>query len=337
MNGSSPAPVLNRPSTIYRSIGLSDDPFPLDPLAGAWVPLPDHVRMAATISAWLAAADDAQSGIAVISGDAGSGKTRLLDRLAGTLVDSDDRLLGVVPDDGSRRSDAQLLRAAISALGGTSVGRTGLELTTELRAILTEHRGDALPPVVLIDNAALTGSQLEILRNVLAPIQQDGMPMRVQIVLFGPPELPDRIARRRSLAGFLRDSARFEPLDLGAMGTLLQSRIDAVRDGSVIGSPVLSGTAIEIIWQTASGNPGTAIAIAHAAIREVIATRSQVVSASLVQAVVTNFASQVARAARADSPIAPFREDVVQTRLSLPGVDEGPEQSPATRRRRRQQ
>jgi hypothetical protein len=67
-----------------------------------------------------------------------------------------------------------------------------------------------------------------------------------------------------------------------------------------------------------------------------IATRSQVVSAGLVQAVVTSFASQVARAARMDSPTAPFREDVVQTRLSLPGVDEDPDHSAARRRRRQQ-
>jgi type II secretory pathway predicted ATPase ExeA len=332
------AAVMSRPASIYGTIGLREDPFPPDPLAGAYVALPDHERVFDALGSWLATPDPGQSSLAVISGDSGTGKTRLFDRLAATLVDNDDRLLGIVPDDGSRRSDAQLLRSAISALGGAPTGRTGLELTTELRQILAGERRSGLPPVVLVDNAALTGSQLEILRNVLAPIAQDDAPSRVQIVLFGTPELPDRIARRRSLAGFVRHADRLEPLDLATTETLLQSRLDAVRiEPAIDAAALLSGAAIEIIWQTAGGNPGTALTLAHAAIREMIATGSERIGAGMAQTVVTAFANQVASAAQAVSPAVTLREDVVQTRLTLPGFEESPRPTAQARRRGRQQ
>jgi hypothetical protein len=79
---------------------------------------------------------------------------------------------------------------------------------------------------LLIDNATLTGSQLEILHNVLAARTGEPAPA-VQIVLVGPPELPERIGRRRALAGFVRMVTPFPPLDVDG----LQGRPDSTPPG----------------------------------------------------------------------------------------------------------
>lgn len=166
MHAASPALATRPGSTIYEPIGLLDDPFPSDPEAGVFVELEPQMALLADIRDWLTAPNSGALGLAVVAGAHGTGKSRLLGRLVESLGD-DDRLIGVVPGHDSRRSDAQLLRAAIVALGEAPAGRTGLELTNELRAILGEHRDDPVPPVLLIDNASLTGSQLEIMRNIL--------------------------------------------------------------------------------------------------------------------------------------------------------------------------
>ena len=330
MNASSNAATSGRATTIYRTLGLSSDPFTHESQSGAWVPLASHQRALDTLGEWLADSDDAQSGLAAVSGAHGAGKTHLLHALVTSLAGNADRLVGVVPDDGSRRSDAQLLRATISALGGSPAGRTGLELTTAARGILAAHRGDARPPVLMIDNAALTGSQLEIVRALLAPQEADDPPTRVQIVLFGPPELPDRVNRRRSLAGFVRRGVVIGPLEASAIDRLLQARIDEVREP---GSPttLLTGEASAVIWRSSGGYPGLAIALAHGALREAIASGAGQIDAVLAERVAEAWAKQALPASRTR---AGDGETAIQTRLSLPGFEEVAE--PARRRRRQQ-
>lgn len=327
---SSPPPATRRAPTLHGAIGLLGDPFPLAPATGAYVPVARQTAVLAGLRAWLSSPGDESLGLAVIAGPAGSGKTRLLEQLVLGIA-GDDRLIGVMPAEGTRRTDAHLLRSAIVALGGTPAGRTGLELTTELRAILNAHREDPLPPVLLLDAAELTGPQLEILRGVLtnpAPVPE---PTRVQIVLFGPPALPDRIARRQSLAELTRSVAAIPPLELSEAGTLLNGRIEAVRDPdaprSILIDPFVSERALDILLEVSEGNPGALLALAHAAVREVIATGRRQVDAVTALTVASEApgATSPARAGATGDP-------AIQTRLALPGVDEADASAPARRR-----
>jgi type II secretory pathway predicted ATPase ExeA len=298
-----------QPAGLYAPLGLREDPFPIEALAGKWVDLPSQRAPFTTIRDWLLSGE---TGLAVVSGAPGAGKTRLLDRLVHATIDAGERLVGVVPDDGARRSDAQLLRASIVALGGTPTGRTGLELTTELRAILATHRDDPAPPALFVDHAALTGSQLELVRAMLTTDEESA---RVQIVLFGPPVLPDRIARRRSLAGTLRQAVALSPLNLAETRTLLETRIAAVREPAT-DEPLFTPDAIELAWQTAQGVPGMTLQIAHRALREAIATGSDRVGVSLVAT------ATAAVASGRGEPGAPNTDGAIQTRLTLPGLDD---------------
>lgn len=323
--------------TIYGAIGLLGDPFPLEPMAGAYVPLTGQAAVLAGVRDWLGSTAGESAGLGVIAGEPGSGKTRLLEQLVLAIAD-DDRLIGVLPDEGPRRSDAHLLRSAIIALGGNPGGRTGLELTNELRSILDAHREDPLPPVLLIDNAALTGSHLEILRGVLTrPEAGAGQTQtRVQTVLFGPPALPDRIARRRSLADQTRYVAAMPPLDARAAETLLTGRIEAVRDpGRADMGPLLTDDAPRVLFDASGGNPALLLALAHAAVREAIAFGRSHVNAATARAVADVMPGPGGTAGHVHRTTS--AEPVIQTRLSLPGVEVAAEPAPPTARRRGQQ
>ena len=299
---------------LYAPLGLRDDPFPRDPLEGAWIDLPSQVAALAPVRSFL---DGEMPGIAIAGGHAGSGKTRLLHHLAAR---QHDRLTGIVGDDGQRRSDAQLLRATIVALGGKPIGRAGLELVSEARALLNARREDAGMPVLVVDNAALTGSQLEIVRSLLAPA---GGETRAQIVLFGPPELDDRIARRRSLSRFLRETMSLEPLGFDETRLLLDARIAAVRANRHV--EPFTPAAIDTLWQATGGNPGAVTNLAHRCLREAIATGANQVEAGLVSRVAETPDEDPVRTAAPGGPI--------QTRLTLPGLDE---RATPSRRRGRQ-
>jgi len=336
---SSPGQVTHRIPTLYGAVGLLDDPFPRDPQAGAYVPLARQTTVLAGIREWLGSTGAGSTGLAVVAGEAGSGKTRLLEQLVLAIAD-DDRLIGVVPDDGARRTDAHLLRSAIVSLGGTPSGRTGLELTNELRGILAGHREDSLPPVLLIDNAALTGSQLEILRGVLTAPGVGPEPTRVQIVLFGPPALPDRIARRRALAEMTTHVATMPPLDASEARTLLEGRVDAVRDLAVReanAEPFVTDGALNILLEVSGGMAGSLLTLAHAAVREAIATGQQRIETMTAEAVTEMLPAQGGAAHQAKDISSREREPVIQTRLSLPGVDVAETGALATVRRRGRQ
>lgn len=331
MRDSSPVRTLS----LYGAVGLLDDPFPRDPQAGSYVPLTRQTTVLAGVRDWLGSTGDGAPGLAVVAGEAGSGKTRLLEQLVLAIAD-DDRLIGVVPDDGARRTDAHLLRSAIVSLGGSPAGRTGLELTNELRDILDAHREDSLPPVLLIDNAALTGSQLEILRGVLTAPGATPEPTRVHIVLFGPPALPDRIARRRALVERTRFIATIPPLDVDAARKLLGGRIDAVRDRGTSEAnttgPFIRDQALTIMLDASNGSPGGLLALAHLAVREAIATGQRHVDALTAEAVTQVVPAQGEESQRALASVDP----VIQTRLSLPGVDDADAPVSGSRRRGRQ-
>jgi type II secretory pathway predicted ATPase ExeA len=269
------------------------------------------------VTGWL---DSTAPGLGILAGPEGSGKSRLMERLVLTLAENEDRLIGVIPGNEDKRSDAAFLREAIAAFGGKPTGRTGLELTLELRALLADHRSDPAPPVLLVDDASFAGSRLEILRAILAPGTEangGGEQPAVQIALFGPAGLPDRITRRRQLSGMIQASSTLPPMPNDELRLLVDNWLETARKISP-SLPAIPDAAMAIIISTAEGNPGRALDLAHETLREALAIGMATVSATLVQAMAptapTTGGQRRGRGARREE------SDVVQTHLQLPGL-----------------
>jgi type II secretory pathway predicted ATPase ExeA len=282
---------------------------PAASLSVAWVAIPSHLAVRDDLTTWITDRDTSRSGggLAVVTGNAGSGRTSLLTALAGSLARHPDVLVATVADDGTRRSDALLPRAMIAELGGVPVGRSGRELIAEVRALMRAQLDAGRQPVLLIDNAALSGSRLEIVRMLLLPAERsatDGAPRDPLLVLFGPPELSDRIRRRRALAGMVERSHVLPPLAPAEIGALL----DALHGRQSL----FTEEAIAIITASSNGNLAGALNIANACRLEAIARNRTKVDRAIARDVVALLG--VGGPGRSDAVV---REEVVQTRLDL--------------------
>lgn len=306
-----------RLATIYGAIGLAGNPFPADPEAGAFVSIPQHASASAALGTWLE--DGPGSGLALVTGEPGSGRTRLMLRLAEALSSRPSRsrvVVATVRGASERRTDSRLLRAIAEALGAEATGRTGLELTTSIRGRLERTRDAGLTTAILIDDAAFAGSQLEIVRSLLP---ETG----VRVVLFGPPELRERVARRRSLAGSLRQAVALGAMDEAVIAGFLASRIEPVRQGEGgreglrrREDELFTPDAVAIIARWSAGNPGAVVRIAGECLLEAIASSQPVVDGSVAHRVARELTDRARNEARRIAE-APFREPAVQTRLPL--------------------
>lgn len=297
-----------RLATIYGAVGLSGSPFSHDPASGPFVAIPSHARAMATLLPWLGRSADA--GLALVTGCPGSGRTRLMRHLGEMLASRSDLAVAIVQTSDDRRTDAQMLRAIIGALGGEPTGRTGLELTGGIRRLIDQSREHGRDTVILIDDAAFTGSQLEIVRTLLSSVPG------LRLVLFGPPELQERVARRRALAAALRHTVELDPMERDVTRTLLDTRIASMRvePAGPDAEGLFTDEAVAIVTSWSAGNPGAVVRIASECILEAIASSQTIVDQRVAHRVareLTDHARQEARRAAA----APFVEPAVQTRL----------------------
>ncbi|HVL22876.1 MAG TPA: ATP-binding protein [Thermomicrobiales bacterium] len=193
-NGAAP---VTRLATIYQALALADDPFARDPRAGAFAATSVHDAARTQLRAWIASDATGTDGrLGIVTGDPGTGRTRLLTELARELAADPAHHVAILPDDEAFRTDAQILRGILAAFGQTPTGRTGLELMREFDDTLAAIRSAGKRPGILIDGADFSGPRLELTRNLL----RDGGASGLWVVLFGPPDLRDRIARRRCAA-----------------------------------------------------------------------------------------------------------------------------------------
>src|SRR5690606_20245379 len=186
-------PVTGR----YRSLGLDRNPFVG---SGPLVDLPGQQSALAEIRGWVDAvsADRARDDrLAVLTGEPGMGRSRLLREIAG------EASAPVIDPGKGNLTDAPLLRAMVDAFGGAATGRTGQDLRRATRLALADLPAGTAPGL-LIDDADFTGSRLELIRNVL----RDGAEHGLWIVIAGQPDLADRVERRRSLKAILGPLAR---------------------------------------------------------------------------------------------------------------------------------
>jgi type II secretory pathway predicted ATPase ExeA len=267
-----PEAAVETPHTsVFASLGLIANPFPNDPGAGPFIEAANHTTALDQLTTWWS--DPAGGSLAVVTGESGSGKSRVLIEFRNVVANDNTTTIAVLVDRGQRRSDAQLLRDIVSAFGGAPNGRTGLELQGEVRqqVLGIAEAGDR--SLVLIDAANFSGSQLEILRSLLTD-----SPARV--VLFGAPDLPDRIIRRRSLAAFVGLAVQIDPIGTEELIEIIRQRIAANQ--SPTSDLEIQPNALTAVATLANGNPGIANHLMHATLIEALASGRHSIDRDLV-------------------------------------------------------
>ena len=305
-NGHAP---LARLATIYRVLDLADDPFALDPAAGAFAPTTVHGTAHARLLDWITGRD-AAGRLAIVVGETGTGKTRLLAEVAAALADDPAHHVAILPDDDALRTDAQILRGILGALGHEPAGRTGLELMRGIADALAGIRDAGRAPGILIDGADFAGPRLELTRNLL----RAGEPHGLRIVLFGLPDLRDRIQRRRSLRGLLDLTLELRPLDAADCRTLIESRVAPMRRGGQ--RALFTDNALETVTAWAAGTAAKLVHLAGECLVEAIARGRDEVDATIAHVVARELTDQARQQARA-AAASPIGEPAIQTKIPL--------------------
>ncbi len=274
--------------------------------------LPSQVPARADIQAWLA---QGAPGIGVLTGGPGSGRTRVLEQVVLWLAERDDRAIGFPRPQSGKRSDAGLLRESIVALGGEPTGRTGLELTRDLRRHVQQLAGEGMPPLLLLDDADLAGSQLEILGSVFAGPGRDHEALGLQVLLAGPPEVLDRMQRRPRLAGLIQVTTQLAGPSPAEVEQLADAWLAAARAADAE-LPTLSNGARESILHVAGTNPTIAFDLLATSLQSARRMGTRRIGTGLTEAVMASMGSSPVRSGPARS-----RQDEPAT-LPLPGLEE---------------
>lgn len=217
-----------RGARIAEAFALTGDPFPLDSHGDIFVATSVHGPAREELRRWIAEMledPNRNDRLAVVTGEEGSGKSHLLTVIAHEFASDARRRLVILPGSPGQRTDAQILRAILSALGADPIGRTGLELRREIQGALRAVDQQGIQPGLLVDGADFKGSHLELIRNLLRDTEGTGL----WIVLFGTPDLQLRVSRRRSLLGLMGPAIPLGPLPVADLDMVLDERIDAMR------------------------------------------------------------------------------------------------------------
>lgn len=215
--------------------------------------------------------------LVVVSGEEGIGKSLLLSVLLDALSLSIAPL--VVNDPAAIRPDTRFLRSLIELTNGAARGRTGLELTSEFMERVRGIKSQGRMVSILVDDAhRLSSSQLEILRTLLSSASASHP---VNMVLFGEPELLDKIGRKRHLAGRVTMHHALNPLNPDDALAMLNHRLNDAGIGDA--ALLFTAGALESLYTLSRGNPGSMFTLADRAFAAALLTNRIQVDAQLLQ------------------------------------------------------
>lgn len=221
-------------------------------------------------------------GIAVITGAAGIGKTTVQEVVRRAQGDHPRTRMAVIGDPMAVRTDVQFLRAAVSAIGTATNGRTGLELTSEFQAVVRHEEAAGTMVCLLIDDAhLLSSSQLDSVRTLA--IQAGAAGSHLLIALFAEPSILERIQRKRQLAHCVTMFYNLNPLSRVDTAALIDNRI--ARAGYSGQASLFSPGAIDRIHSLSRGTPAGVLALAAASLAHGYATGVTAITESTVDTI----------------------------------------------------
>jgi len=220
----------------------------------------------------------ANEGMIKITGVAGMGKTLLCQKLRQSL---DDNFMAIHLTNPSM-SPGTLYRMFANQLGlKTSVNTSLSEQLDSIDRQLRTLQEEGAQVVLLIDEAqVLSNKCLEALR-FLSNLETEKM-KRLQIVLFGQPELDDRLQQRdmQAIEQRIAFSHQLKPLTEEAMTVYIEHRLHVA---GYRGAPLFNPKALNLLHRGSGGVPRIINILAHKAMLVAFGRGSRMVDTSAVR------------------------------------------------------
>ena len=186
-----------------------------------------------------------------------------------------------IDDPTACRTDVLFLRRIMGMIGLAGIGRTGLDLTTALLRDLAARRDAGEHVLLVIDNAhGLASNQLDVLRTLVAAES----PAPLTVLLFGEPELIEKVARKRNLAQRAAMTHTLNPLNRRDTAGLIAHRLTVA--GLAEGAEFFTAEAIDEIHVATGGVPAGIVSLAAAAMDAAVAAGATTIDGDLARRVI---------------------------------------------------
>ena len=259
---------------MYRAyFNLEDNPFTTSPDPRYFYLAPGHAESVAKCEY----AIRNKSGLAVVYGDVGTGKTTILNKLQERFADDDYTI--AVMNNPNQTSDTALLKA-IAEEFGLDPPRTKKGAFNELQSFLAKEVVAGRTPLLLLDEAQDLRNSIRADRDMLGMIKTLTNLMLenerlVQIILFGQMELIPLLKQRRELLSRVAQFGVLSPLTPEDARAMMEHRWQTA--GGSLPLPFTKG-ALEFIYKATKGLPRDIVKVSNSALTHAYANRQKKVN-----------------------------------------------------------
>ena len=253
---------------MYRAyFNLKENPFTTSPDPRFFYLAPSHAESVAKCEY----AIRNKSGLAVVYGDVGTGKTTILNKLRQRF--SDDYTIAVL-NNPNQTSDTALLKA-IAEEFGIKPPRTKHGTFDQLQELLAHEIVEGRTPLLLVDEAQDLRNSIRADRDMLGMIKTLTNLMLenerlINIILFGQLELIPLLKERRELMSRVAQFGVLSPLTIEDALAMMEHRWQTA--GGKLPLPFAKG-AVELIYQAAKGLPRDIVKVSNSALTHAFANR----------------------------------------------------------------
>lgn len=269
---------------MYRDyFHLQENPFTITPDPRFFYLAPNHAESVAKCEY----AIRNKSGLAVVYGDVGTGKTTILNEIMRRFKEGQFTI--AVLDNPNQTSDTALLKA-IAEEFGLKPPRAKQAAFDQLQEFLAHEVLEGHTPLLLVDEAQdLRNStradrdmlgMVKTLTNLKITLEGDRTTKLLQIILFGQLELIPLLEARRELKSRVAQFGVLSPLVKDEAVAMMEHRWQTA--GGTLPLP-FDTEALDLIYQAAKGLPRDIIKVSNSALIHVFAHQLEKVSLESAQ------------------------------------------------------
>ena len=254
---------------MYRAyFKLGENPFTTSPDPKFFHLTPSHAESMAKCEY----AIRNKSGLAVVYGDVGTGKTTILNKLRERF--GDEKFTIATLNNPNQTSDTALLKA-IAAEFGLKPFRTKRGAFDQLQEFLAHEVVEGHTPLLLLDETQDLKNSIRADRDMLGMIKtltnlMLGDERLIQIILFGQLELIPLLKKRRELMSRVAQFGVLSPLTIDDAIAMIEHRWKSA--GGQMPLPI-EKEALDLIYKATKGLPRDIVKVCNSALTHVYARR----------------------------------------------------------------